>query len=264
MSYNLSNITKSPFKDINYSIVTSDFGPRRFFNKVTNEWNENYHHGIDLTSGEIIVATSRGKVTGVRNNVEGYTETLSSGNCCILYHGNNVYTVYFHMKYKSVKVNIGDIVEEGQELGIKGSTGYSTGPHLHYGVKVNGNYVDPKPYLTGELELPSYGGSFTSNNLKTIEEIANEVIKGKWGNGKARFEALEKAGYNSDLVQNKVNEILKGGNQITTNTYVVKPGDNLTKIAKLYNTTWQTIYNKNKQIIGSNPNIIRPGQKLEI
>ncbi len=46
--------------------------------------------------------------------------------------------------------------------------------------------------------------------------------------------------------------------------YIVKKGDNLTKIAKKYNTTWQNIYNKNKDIIGPNPNLIYPGQKLYI
>ena len=46
--------------------------------------------------------------------------------------------------------------------------------------------------------------------------------------------------------------------------YVVKKGDNLTKIAKKYNTTWQSIYNKNKDIIGNNPNLIYPGQILYI
>lgn len=46
--------------------------------------------------------------------------------------------------------------------------------------------------------------------------------------------------------------------------YTVKKGDNLTKIAKKYNTTWQNIYNKNKNIIGNNPNLIYPGQKLYI
>ena len=46
--------------------------------------------------------------------------------------------------------------------------------------------------------------------------------------------------------------------------YIVKRGDNLTKIAKKYNTTWQNIYNKNKDTIGNNPNLIYPGQKLYI
>lgn len=49
-----------------------------------------------------------------------------------------------------------------------------------------------------------------------------------------------------------------------TNYYIVQKGDNLTKIAKKYNTTWQYIYNKNKETIGNNPNLIYPGQKLYI
>ena len=47
-------------------------------------------------------------------------------------------------------------------------------------------------------------------------------------------------------------------------TYKVKKGDNLTKIAKIYNMTWQELYEKNKNVIGNNPNVIKPGQILKI
>lgn len=158
MAYTLSNIKHCPFKGLDYSRVTSDFGPRKFWNPITKKWEENFHRGIDLTSGDVIVATARGKVTACRNNIDGYTEQYSSGNYVTLYHGDNTYTLYCHMIKGSVKVSVGDIVEVGQELGLKGSTGWSTGPHLHYGVKTGGSYVDPKPYLLGDKELPQYGG----------------------------------------------------------------------------------------------------------
>lgn len=157
MAYTLNNIKHCPFKGLDYSRVTSDFGSREFWNPVTKKWEKNFHRGIDLTSGDTIVATARGKVTACRNTIEGYTEKYSSGNYVTLYHGNNTYTIYCHMKKGSVKVKVGDIVEIGQELGTKGSTGWSTGPHLHYGVNTKGAYVDPKPYLLGEKELPQYG-----------------------------------------------------------------------------------------------------------
>lgn len=159
MSYTLNNIKHCPFKGLDYSRVTSDFGPRQFWNPITKKWESNFHRGIDLTSGDVIVATARGKVTACRNTIEGYTERYSSGNYVTLYHGNNTYTTYCHMVKGSVKVSVGDIVEIGQELGMKGTTGWSTGPHLHYGVKTGGNFVDPKPYLLGDKELPQYGGS---------------------------------------------------------------------------------------------------------
>ena len=161
MGYTLSNIKKCPFKDLSSSYISSDFGNRTFWNPVTNKNVSDFHNGIDMTSGTTIVATARGKVTACRNSVKGYTESEASGNYVTLYHGNNIYTTYCHMRYGSIKVNVGDIVEAGQEIGTKGTTGFSTGEHLHYGVKVDGSWVDPKPYLLGTKELSQYGGSVT-------------------------------------------------------------------------------------------------------
>ena len=50
----------------------------------------------------------------------------------------------------------------------------------------------------------------------------------------------------------------------TTTTYIVQKGDNLSKIAQKYNTTWRTIYNNNRSVIGNNPNLIKVGQVLKI
>ena len=80
MAYTLNNIKHCPFKGLDYSRVTSDFGSREFWNPVTKKWEKNFHRGIDLTSGDIVVATARGKVTACRNTIEGYTEKYSSGN----------------------------------------------------------------------------------------------------------------------------------------------------------------------------------------
>ncbi len=61
-----------------------------------------------------------------------------------------------------------------------------------------------------------------------------------------------------------LNEVNLGKNTNTEIIYVVKKGDNLSKIAKRYNTTWKRIYNKNKELIGDNPNLIKAGWKLKI
>ena len=93
-------------------------------------------------------------------------------------------------------------------------------------------------------------------HLKSLDEVAEEVIQGKWGNGSARKKALENAGYNYRVVQNKVNEILSAPAY-----YVVKKGDTLTKIAQKYNTTWYKL----KQLNGlKNANLIYVGQKLRV
>ena len=100
--------------------------------------------------------------------------------------------------------------------------------------------------------------------LKSVDEVAKEVIAGKWGNGEERKTKLRSAGYSYTTVQTRVNELMAENKKETSVTYIVKEGDNLNKIAKKHNTVWQKIYEDNKSVIGSNPNIIKPGQKLII
>ena len=97
--------------------------------------------------------------------------------------------------------------------------------------------------------------------LKTTDDIVQEIIDGKWGNGEDRKINLTNAGYNYEEIQSKVNEKMQNNRYLT---YVVKSGDSLTKIAKRYNTTWKEIYNLNKNSIGNNPNFIRIGMQLKI
>lgn len=107
--------------------------------------------------------------------------------------------------------------------------------------------------------------------LKSVDEVAREVINGKWGNGSDRREVLEKAGYNYSDVQGKVNEILKGETSSNKNksdyeTYTIQAGDTLTKISKLFygvcnHTTIQKIANANNI---PNPNYIRSGVTIKI
>lgn len=93
---------------------------------------------------------------------------------------------------------------------------------------------------------------------KTNEEIADEVINGKWGNGEDRKNRLTQAGYNYDAVQKIVNEKL-GAKKETT--YTVKKGDTLTKIAKKYGTTVSDLVKKNNI---KDKNLIYVGQVLKI
>lgn len=96
---------------------------------------------------------------------------------------------------------------------------------------------------------------------KTVEELADEVLEGKWGNGEERKKKLTDAGYDYQAVQNRVNEKLGIDKQPKVEYYTVKSGDNLTKIAKKYGTTvdqlvkWNGIKDKN---------LIYPGQKLRV
>lgn len=100
--------------------------------------------------------------------------------------------------------------------------------------------------------------------LKSISEIAQEVIDNKWGNGSERKEKLIAAGYDYIEVQKKVNEILSCNKKENNIIYIIQKGDSLSKIARKYNTTWQKIYNDNLNVLTKGPNKIYIGQKLKI
>ena len=102
-------------------------------------------------------------------------------------------------------------------------------------------------------------GVIVSTPKKSIDQIAQEVINGLWGNGQDRINRLTQAGYNASEVQAKVNEMLAPKETVTR--YTVKAGDTLSSIAKKFGTTYQKIAKDNNI---SNPNKIFVGQVLEI
>lgn len=99
----------------------------------------------------------------------------------------------------------------------------------------------------------------STTKLKSITEIAQEVINGAWGNGDDRKNRLTSAGYNYNEVQSKVNELLGSTNSVVT--YTVKAGDTLSSIASKYGTTYQVLASYNSI---SNPNKIIVGQVIKI
>jgi LysM repeat protein len=120
------------------------------------------------------------------------------------------------------------------------------------------NIVNLGAPLTPATPPPASGG-------QNVDTVAREVIAGKWGNGSDRKARLTASGYDYSAVQARVNAILNSGST-THPTYTVQPGDSLSGIASRlrYAGGWQALYNKNKGIIGGNPNIIRPGQVLSL
>jgi len=118
--------------------ITSDFVNR--INPVTGK-PEN-HKGIDLGApkGTEIRAAENGTVI-YASWMNGY------GNYIILNHGNGLWTAYGHIMNDGIYVKVGDTVKRGQRIAGVGSTGQSTGNHLHFEVRVNEVPVDPKPYL---------------------------------------------------------------------------------------------------------------------
>ena len=234
-------------------------------NQITQKYKKGTHNGIDLVGYknalDYIIAHSDGEVVSVRSNYKTTDKTGNSyGNYVKIKHNNGYYTLYAHLKYNSVCVTVGDRVAKGQMIGYMGATGHCTGAHLHFEVRdTSDTKIDPTAYI--DADLPKI--EETTEPIKTIDEVAREVINGKWGNGDTRKQKLTEAGYNFSEVQQRVDEML-GYNSSSKTTYTVQSGDNLTKIAKKYNTTWQKIYEDNKDIIGSDPNLIKPGQVLTI
>ncbi|MBQ4271846.1 MAG: peptidoglycan DD-metalloendopeptidase family protein [Clostridiales bacterium] len=106
------------------------------------------HYGLDIGAnfGDSVMAAGSGTVIYVEEPVEGENYGGSGyGNYCIVDHGNGITTVYGHMR--DVYVSTGDSVSTGTVLGEVGSTGGSTGPHLHFEVREWGTAVDPLGYL---------------------------------------------------------------------------------------------------------------------
>lgn len=117
--------------------ITSAFGGR----SSPTEGASSNHQGIDIgaPTGSSILAAASGSVVIA-------TYSASAGNYVMINHGGGVYTVYMHMN--SIGVSVGQSVSQGQQIGTVGSTGYSTGPHLHFGIRSNGTYVNPTAYVS--------------------------------------------------------------------------------------------------------------------
>ncbi|MCQ2609677.1 MAG: peptidoglycan DD-metalloendopeptidase family protein, partial [Lachnospiraceae bacterium] len=116
--------------------VTSQFGNR----KSPTKGASTFHEGIDIgaKTGSQVLAAAAGEVV-----ISKYS--YSGGNYIMISHGSGIYTVYMHLSKRNV--DVGEEVSQGQKIGEVGSTGYSTGPHLHFGIRKNGKYVNPLTYV---------------------------------------------------------------------------------------------------------------------
>lgn len=143
-----------PFDTDTYTI-TSSYGERT--DPISGE--QDFHSGIDVVpTSSNIVAVADGKV--VISEVQE-----SGGECVIIEHriGGQVYrTGYLHLKENSRVVNVGDEVKQGQQIGIMGSTGYSTGTHLHFSLqKFNASkqtfeQTDPSIIINNKISAKEY------------------------------------------------------------------------------------------------------------
>ncbi len=122
---------QTSFKEPMSSVVTSLYGTKRVYNRQ----KKSQHLGIDYRAaiGDQVPASNAGKVVFAG-------DLFYTGWTVIIDHGLDIFSVYGHLS--KVLVNQGQIVDRGDLIGLSGNTGRTSGPHLHWGVKVQGQYVD--------------------------------------------------------------------------------------------------------------------------
>ncbi|MDJ1181512.1 M23 family metallopeptidase [Roseofilum sp. BLCC_M91] len=136
-----------PFLRPNSGYVSTIFGVQRYYN---GEFAENYYHrGVDYAAptGSPVVAPAAGRISLVGKEANGFE---LHGNTIGLDHGQGILSIFIHLH--TIKVQEGEMVKAGQVIGTVGSTGTSTGPHLHWGLYVNGVAVDPVPWRFEGIE----------------------------------------------------------------------------------------------------------------
>ena len=133
----LQNISYTPLGLPYHGAITSSFGHRE--NPFDGSAIET-HKGLDIQgpAGATVKAMAKGKVifAGVKGGF---------GNCIVINHGNGFETLYGHLS--KILVSAGDRIDIGQPIGNIGSTGRSTGPHLHYEIHKFGEKINPQPFL---------------------------------------------------------------------------------------------------------------------
>jgi len=151
--------------------ITSPFGPR--VHPISGR--KSNHNGVDLIRkdgkhGEPILAPESGRILAARKSNH---PTGGYGYYVKMQGKSGVVHLMAHMVKKSLRVEKGDVVEQGDVLGLMGTTGNSTGVHLHWEVRVNGKFVDPITWIqkNGEPDLPSNFAAWTKkkpNNSASV------------------------------------------------------------------------------------------------
>ncbi|AFY99523.1 M23 family metallopeptidase [Calothrix sp. PCC 6303] len=127
-----------PFLKPNNGEIRTGYGVRRYYNgKFAKDY---YHRGVDYAGaqGSAVIAPAAGRVVLVGTVSQGFRV---HGNVIGVDHGQGVVSIFMHLS--KIFVKEGDIVQPGQKIGAVGTTGASTGPHLHWGLYVNGKSIDP-------------------------------------------------------------------------------------------------------------------------
>ena len=128
-------------RPISSTRITSNYGDRRVYQYSDGTSGTTIHAGVDygIPIGTPVWSSGRGRVVLASNRiVTGYT--------IVIEHLPGLYSLYYHLD--SLLVSAGDIVERGQYIAASGNTGLSTGPHLHWEIRVSTEYLDPYTFIT--------------------------------------------------------------------------------------------------------------------
>jgi murein DD-endopeptidase MepM/ murein hydrolase activator NlpD len=163
--------------------ISSPFGIRRYYGRSSGG---GFHNGIDFEgkTGMPIYAAADGTI-----NHQGWY--FNYGRTVKIGHADNFETLYAHMSSFADGMGPGSRVRKGDLIGYVGSTGRSTGPHLHFSVIVNGQFVDPQPYISGKGINSVLGGE----SLVAYRQWQQEIRKaaGAKDDGNNRFRGLQGA-----------------------------------------------------------------------
>ena len=158
-------------------VVTCPFGPR--VHPVTGKYSS--HNGVDVVGARYTLASITAHTGGIveyagYNSVLGYHVNIGLTNGDMMQ--------YCHM-LNSLRVRVGDIVSTGQIIGDMGSTGSSTGAHLHFGIQKNGQWIDPEPYLYSDyledtMTYEDFKAFMAQYESERNEKPVSDWAKEKW------------------------------------------------------------------------------------
>ena len=158
------------------SRISSPFGRRRYYGRAGG----GFHNGIDYEgkTGEPIYAAADGVI-----NHQGLY--FNYGRTIKISHADNLETLYAHMSRFEASVGPGSHVRKGDVIGYVGSTGRSTGPHLHFSTIVNGVFVDPAPYISeGTMNSVLHSGALVF--FRQWQQDVRDAAQGKRADASAR------------------------------------------------------------------------------
>ena len=225
------------------TVITSNFGPR---------WGRQ-HKGLDikLNTGDTIYAAFTGKVRIVRYEAKGY------GKYVVIRHNNGLETIYGHMSKQLVKEN--QDVRAGEPIGLGGSTGRSTGSHLHFETRLCGTALNPAlmfDFLNQDVVGNYYMFRKSTYNQESLVATRLRGVGGKGGEDNTDYAALAQ----QKTRQQQTKTATRTQRQQTSNYHKVQRGETLYAIARKHGTTVDAICRLNRI---TQKTVLRPGQILK-